>query len=29
MKTAYKTTWYRIQFNGSQTNYWVDARALA
>ncbi|MCB5232787.1 glycoside hydrolase family 73 protein [Levilactobacillus brevis] len=29
VKTAYKTTWYRIQFNGSQTNYWVDARALA
>ncbi|GEO69056.1 glycoside hydrolase family 73 protein [Levilactobacillus acidifarinae] len=27
-KPAYKTTWYRIQFSGSQTNYWVDARAL-
>lgn len=27
-KTAYKTTWYRIQFNGNKTRYWVDARAL-
>jgi len=27
-KTAYKTTWYRIQFNGNKTKYWVDARAL-
>ena len=27
-KPAYQTTWYRIQFNGSKTNYWVDARAL-
>ena len=27
-KTAYKTTWYRIQFSGNKTKYWVDARAL-
>lgn len=27
-KPAYQTTWYRIQFSGSKTNYWVDARAL-
>ncbi|MFC6259462.1 glycoside hydrolase family 73 protein [Levilactobacillus fujinensis] len=29
IKTAYKTTWYRIQFSGNKTNYWVDARALS
>ncbi|MGX6429892.1 glucosaminidase domain-containing protein [Levilactobacillus yonginensis] len=29
VKTAYKTTWYRIRFNGNKTNYWVDSRALA
>ncbi|WP_407887207.1 glucosaminidase domain-containing protein [Levilactobacillus sp. N40-8-2] len=28
VKTAYKTTWYRIQFSGNKTKYWVDARAL-
>lgn len=27
-KPAYKTTWYRIQFSGNKTKYWVDARAL-
>ncbi|WP_125765583.1 glucosaminidase domain-containing protein [Levilactobacillus mulengensis] len=29
LKTAYGTTWYRIQFSGNKTNYWVDSRALA
>lgn len=28
VKPVYQTTWYRIQFSGSKTNYWVDARAL-
>ncbi|MGP4116348.1 glycoside hydrolase family 73 protein [Levilactobacillus zymae] len=27
-KPAYKTTWYRIQFSGDKTKYWVAARAL-
>lgn len=28
VKPAYRTTWYRIQFSGDKTNYWVDAKAL-
>lgn len=28
VKPAYGTTWYRIQFSGDKTNYWVDAKAL-
>lgn len=28
-KPKYQTTWYRIQFKGDSTNYWVDAKALS
>lgn len=28
-KASNKSTWYRIRFSGSKTNYWVDARALS
>lgn len=27
-KPKYKTTWYRIQFSGNKTKYWVDSHAL-